>query len=293
MEELIASGKVKDVYSEGDRLRFEFTDKISVFDKPIPSMIPHKGSVLCKLSAFWLEMTKDIIENHFIELKADNEMVVRKFDIIDEPTTESSNFLIPLEFIVRHYMAGSFHRRLTDGRADPEDYGIEEVEYGMKLPRPVFDVTTKFEKVDRLLDTEEALRIGGITMEELENIKDSILRIDSFIAGSAVGGGLIHVDGKKEFAMDADRNPVLVDTFGTPDEDRFWDFEAYAQGEQIELSKEFVRKWYIDSGYHQSLKDARSRGAAEPPIPGLPNEMINKASELYVSMYKRLTGEEF
>ena len=38
--ELIRTGKVKEVYDEGDVLLFKFTDKISVFDKIIPNKIP-------------------------------------------------------------------------------------------------------------------------------------------------------------------------------------------------------------------------------------------------------------
>ena len=41
--------------------------------------------------------------------------------------------------------------------------------------------------------------------------------------------GLIHVDGKKEFALGPNREPVLVDSFGTLDEDRWWDAEAYEE----------------------------------------------------------------
>ena len=40
--ELISEGKVKRVYSVDDEtLEFEFTDKVSVFDKVIPSLIEH------------------------------------------------------------------------------------------------------------------------------------------------------------------------------------------------------------------------------------------------------------
>ena len=70
--------------------------------------------------------------------------------------------------------------------------------------------------------------------------------------------GLIHVDGKKEFALGPGRKVVLVDTFGTLDEDRWWDAEAYSNGECIELSKESVRTHYIETG-HQKILESCSR----------------------------------
>ena len=45
----IMTGKVKEVYEvDADTLEFAYTDNISVFDKIIPSKIPHKGETLCR-----------------------------------------------------------------------------------------------------------------------------------------------------------------------------------------------------------------------------------------------------
>ena len=93
--------------------------------------------------------------------------------------------------------------------------------------------------------------------------------------------------------MDQERRLMLVDTFGTADEDRFWDLEAYQKGEQIELSKEFVRQYYRKIGYHQALMEAREAGGPEPDIPPLPEEVTKEVSDLYVALFERLTGEKF
>jgi phosphoribosylaminoimidazole-succinocarboxamide synthase len=86
---------------------------------------------------------------------------------------------------------------------------------------------------------------------------------------------------------------VLVDSFGTLDEDRWWDAETYESGEIVSLSKEFVREHYIASSHHKELYAARDEGREEPPIPALPQEIIDKTAALYSSMYERLTGQEF
>ena len=155
------------------------------------------------------------------------------------------------------------------------------------------EVTTKFEKFDRNITTEEALEISNITEEELNSIFDVVLKVDALIEREAAKNGLIHVDGKKEFALGPNRKVVLVDTFGTLDEDRWWDAEAYANGECIELSKEFVRTHYIETGHQTELKKARDEGTEDPPIPELPQSVIDQTAELYASMYERLTSEKF
>ena len=120
-----------------------------------------------------------------------------------------------------------------------------------------------------------------------------MLKIDALIEREAAKNGLIHVDGKKEFALGPGRKIVLVDTFGTLDEDRWWDAEAYANGECIELSKESVRTHYIETGHQAALKAARDSGTEDPAIPALPQNVIDTTADLYASMYERLTSEHF
>ena len=137
------------------------------------------------------------------------------------------------------------------------------------------------------------MQISNLTEQEFDSLLDSLLRIYAIIEREAGKRGLIHVDGKKEFALGEGRRPVLVDSFGTLDDYRWWDAETYSKGQIVSLSKEFVREHYIDIGHHEALYDARERGIEEPPIPALPQEMIDRTAQLYASMYERLTGAEF
>jgi phosphoribosylaminoimidazole-succinocarboxamide synthase len=84
-----------------------------------------------------------------------------------------------------------------------------------------------------------------------------------------------------------------VDSFGTLDEDRWWDAEEYAKGTIVQLSKEFVRQHYVRTGHQEQLRLARESGKPEPAIPALPDEVIAQTAALYASMYERLTGTEF
>jgi phosphoribosylaminoimidazole-succinocarboxamide synthase len=308
---LINQGKVKEVYDIGsDELLFQFSDRISVFDQIIPSQIPRKGESLNGESSFWFEKVESMgIKTHFIDTPEPNQMRVKKVRVIhdyEKLTSDLTNFQIPLECILRWYCAGSFYAALKSGKKKPEDFGLDHMpEYGERLSEPFFEATTKFEKVDRKLSHEETLRISGLSGDELDEIRDICIRIDEMMQKEVEKRGLIHVDGKKEFAMDKDRNIMLIDTFGTADEDRWWDAEQYAKGNIVEFSKEFVRKYYENDiwypcpncsekfSYKQLLDSTRDANLSDPAIPKLPPEMIAKTAELYADLYARITGKEF
>ena len=124
-------------------------------------------------------------------------------------------------------------------------------------------------------------------------MRETVLTIDRAMQEEVGPRGLLHVDGKKEFAIDDAGALMVVDTFGTADEDRFWDKDAYVRGRQVDFSKEFVRQHYRQSGYFDQLTQAREHGRAEPAIPPLPPLLVDEVSRLYTTVFERLTGEPF
>ncbi len=297
--ELLVSGKVKDVYElDDDRLRFRFTDRISVFDKVIPSTIPGKGESICRTSAHWFEIAHQMnIDSHFISTTSKNEMDVKRVGQpmnLKMPEAERNGNMIPLEFICRHFIAGSLWDRLKKGKVSKEQLEITgEPESGQRLPEPFFELTTKFEEFDRPISFEEAITSFGVRKEELDEVREITLKMDEGIASEVENRGLLHADGKKEFAIGSEGQIMLIDTFGTADEDRFWDRKSYDDGRFIELSKEFVRQYYRGTGYHDSLTDARENGTSEPDVPALPQQMIEDTGKLYADLFERITGQEF
>jgi phosphoribosylaminoimidazole-succinocarboxamide synthase len=278
---LLMKGKVKEVYEiDEDELEFLFTDKISVFDKIVPSQIPFKGETLCRTSAHWFEIVEKMgIKTHYISVTSANRMRVRRVNVIKDYgliNERTTNYLIPLEFICRYYVAGSLFDRIKKGTVKAKELGFSEnqkIRYGDKLEQPFFEQTTKLEKVDRLLTKDEALKISGLTEEEYDKIKEKVLSIDEKVHSQVEKRGLIHVDGKKEFAFDPSRNLMIIDTFGTADEDRFWDKEKYELGEYVELSKEYVRQYYRTTNYFDRLSYAREHRLEEPEIPPLTDDV--------------------
>ncbi|MFZ0830227.1 MAG: phosphoribosylaminoimidazolesuccinocarboxamide synthase [Thermoplasmata archaeon] len=294
-------GKVKEIYEiSPTELEFRFTNDISVFDKHIPSEIPYKGETLARTAAFWFEMcTRQGVPHHFLRLSSPTSMRVRRVQVVPKPKTlgpRPKNYLVPLEVIVRYYVAGSIWDRIKAGSVHPEDLDFprtKPVEYGAKLPTPFFELTTKLEPVDRLLTTPEALELAAIDRHQLDEIRELCFKIDHGISAEIEPRGLLHVDGKKEFAIDAEGRLMVVDTFGTADEDRFWDKGAYERGRTVDFSKEFVRQHYRTTGYYDQLTASRTAQREEPPIPPLPPLLIDEVSRLYTTVFQRLTGVPF
>ncbi len=269
-------GKVKEVYEVSPtELEFRFTNDISVFDKHIPSEIPHKGETLARTAAHWFELLNRLeVPHHFLRLSGPTSMRVRRVRVVPQPKTlgpHPKGYLVPLELIVRYYLAGSMWDRVKAGKVTPEELGFptgKTLEYGVPLPEPHFEVTTKLEPVDRLLTIPEALALSALDRRQLDQVRETILRVDEAMQAEIGPRGLIHVDGKKEFGVDDAGVLMVVDTFGTADEDRFWDKDAYERGRQVDFSKEFVRQHYRSTGYYDALQKSREAAHARAADPG-------------------------
>jgi phosphoribosylaminoimidazole-succinocarboxamide synthase len=294
-------GKVKEIWEiSPTELEFRFTNDISVFDKHIPSEIPHKGETLARTAAHWFGLCDRLgIRHHCRSLSGPSSLRVERVRVEADVAKLGPNprdYLIPLEFIVRYYLAGSMWDRVRAGKVRSEELGFpagKQLSYGEKLPEPHFEVTTKLEPVDRLLTWPEARTLSGLDDRRMNEVREMILKIDAAMAQEIEPRGLLHVDGKKELAIDGQGAIMVVDTFGTADEDRFWDKGAFERGRTVDFSKEFVRQHYRQSGYYDALQKARENDQPEPPIPPLPPLLVDEVSRLYTTVYQRLTGEPF
>jgi len=111
-----------------------------------------------------------------------------------------------------------------------------------------------------------------------------------FAAGQAAAAerGLILVDTKYEFGLDASGQVLLIDEVHTPDSSRFWLAASYAQrhGEGMEpesVDKEFLRLWFAK----------RCDPYADVVLPEAPAELVAELSRRYVMLYETLTGLPF
>jgi len=268
-------GKVKDIYDLGNgRLLFLFTDRISAYDIVLPTEIPRKGEVLCKLAAFWFDHLK--VPNHMVEMTGKNKMMVRQLK------------MIPVECVVRGYLYGSLYDRLLKGEVK---LPVEPV-VAQKLAQPTFDPTTKSDVKDEPITTEQILEEGWLSTDQLEELRTKSLSIYRTMSERAENAGFILADLKLEFGFDEEENIILADSIG-PDEFRLWPKEHYHPGRvQESYDKQPVRDWLSKIGYKKILDKARSEGQPVSPPPKLPPELVQEISKRYIVAYERLTGHK-
>ncbi len=266
-------GKVKDVYEmDEEHLLFVFTDRVSAFDIVLPSTIPRKGEVLCKLAAYWFDYLKT--PNHMVRLMDERRMVVRKLK------------MIPVECVVRGYLYGSLYERVARGEIHlPVDTVL-----ATRLSEPIFDPTTKSDVKDEPITPEQILEEGWLDRERIDTLREKSLDIYKAMNQRADRAGFILADLKLEFGFDEEENILLGDSIG-PDEFRLWPKTDYAPGKpQESYDKQPIRDWLSKVGYKKSLDEARKAGEPIPRPPDLPAELIAETSKRYIAAYERLTG---
>ncbi|MCK5454429.1 MAG: phosphoribosylaminoimidazolesuccinocarboxamide synthase [Calditrichia bacterium] len=279
---LLNRGKVRDIYDAGKHLLFVTTDRISAFDVVMDSGIPHKGLVLSQISKYWFDVTKNIVENHFITdnvaeypepfnryetLLKGRSMLVRKTDPVQ------------VECIVRGYLSGSAwkeYRNTTNlfGYQLPDD-----LQNSSKLPVPLFTPSTKATSGhDINITFEEMQKTVG---DELSR-KLKVISLAIYQAGfqEAQTKGIIIADTKFEFGT-LDDQIILIDEVLTPDSSRFWPAADYETGRnQASLDKQYLRDYLETLDWDKT-----------PPPPALPDEIVNNTSKKYQEILRILTGK--
>jgi phosphoribosylaminoimidazole-succinocarboxamide synthase len=75
---------------------------------------------------------------------------------------------------------------------------------------------------------------------------------------------------------------ILIDEVLTPDSSRFWPSAEYAPGRsQPSFDKQFVRDYLERIGWNK-----------QPPVPPLPDDIVEGTREKYLDAYRLLTGRE-
>jgi phosphoribosylaminoimidazole-succinocarboxamide synthase len=268
----VASGKVRELYElDDERLALVATDRISTFDVVLPTEIPDKGRVLTGLAGFWFARTRDLVPNHLLELRSDGRTTVAR-----------RLRMLPLECVVRGYLAGSGWKDYlatgsTSGHRLAE--GLRESE---RLPEPIFTPSTKaVTGHDENVDAATAAQlIGAERFDEVERTALALYRFASEYAGAR---GIIIADTKFEFGLDDTDRLVLADEVFTPDSSRFWPADEYEPGRgQPSFDKQYVRDFCEAQAWDKT-----------PPGPELPADVVAGTRARYVEAFERLTGVPF
>jgi phosphoribosylaminoimidazole-succinocarboxamide synthase len=311
-------GKVRDVYELGTDLLIVATDRISAFDYVLGSGIPDKGKVLTQLSGFWFERMGDLVPHHLISMDADS---------FPEPARRHAAQLrgrtmlvrrtnpVPIECVARGYLSGSGWKEYQQTGSVcgvPLPSGLRESD---RLPEPIFTPATKADSGhDINISEEEAGRLVGADL--VARLKALTLEIYRRGVAHAESKGIIIADTKFEFGLTAVARSaeaglgaeapegaegglarrsaagaegglaaneiVLIDEVLTPDSSRFWPRSQYEPGHgQPSFDKQYVRD------YLEQIKWNK-----QPPVPSLPDDVIQRTREKYVEAFRLLSGRE-
>jgi phosphoribosylaminoimidazole-succinocarboxamide synthase len=273
--ELIHSGKVRDVYADGDDLLLVASDRVSIYDVVLPTPVPGKGRILTQLSLWWFDRLGDIVPNHVISATdvpaqwAGRAIRCQRLD------------MVPVECIARGYLAGlglAAYNEAGVVSGVPLPPGLVEAS---RLPEPVFTPTTKaaaghdepmtFDEVTGLTGAQAAAELRRVTLEVYQRG-----------AGLAAERGIIVADTKLEFGWGKDGTLVLADEVLTPDSSRFWPADSYSPGRpQHSFDKQYLRDWSTSTGWDRTA-----------PGPEIPADVLDVLTARYTELFERITGQQ-
>ena len=274
-------GKVRDNYTKDNKRVIIVSDRLSAFDRVL-TLIPFKGQVLNQMATFWFEQTKDIIQNHVIEVPDPNVVIGRECR------------LLQMEMVVRGYLTGvtttsawyNYERGVRDFCGNVLPDGMKK---NQKFDKPILTPSTKAEHGghDESVSGDQIVEKGILTQEQYAQIAEASLKLFARGVEIAAKQGIILVDTKYEFGIDAEGKIVLIDEIHTPDSSRFWFADEYearlASGEeQKKIDKEYLREWLADRGF---------RGEGE--IPAIPDDIRIETARRYIEAYELITGQKF
>jgi phosphoribosylaminoimidazole-succinocarboxamide synthase len=272
-------GKVRDVYDiDGDYLVMVVSDRISAFDVVLPEGIPHKGQILNRIAAKFLDATDDILPNW-------------KIAVPDPAVTVGSKCeLFKVVMVIRGYLAGHAWREYKAGKRTLCGVQLPDgMVENQKFPEPIITPTSKaMEGHDEDVTREEIISSGLVGAEDYAKLEEYTRAIFQRGTEIAAQQGLILVDTKYEFGK-RDGKIYLMDEVHTPDSSRYFYADGYeerlARGErQKQLSKEFVREWLMSNGF---------QGLEGQKVPEMTPEVVNGITERYIELYENITGERF
>ena len=281
---LLARGKVRDNYAVGDdRILMVASDRLSAFDVIMGEPIPGKGVLLTRMALFWFDKLGHLCPNH---LTGDApESVVTPGEVAqvkDRSMLVKRLKPIPVEAVVRGYLAGSGWKEYQEGQAVcgvPLPPGLTNA---AKLPAPIFTPAAKaaMGEHDENISFEQVVAIVG--PELAAQIRDTSIRIYEAAAAIALEKGMIIADTKFEFGLDSDGTLVLMDEVLTPDSSRYWPVEGYDEALRTganppSYDKQFVRDWLETQPWDKT-----------PPAPRLPREVVAKTAAKYQEALDRL-----
>jgi len=280
---LIHQGKVRDSFALDDKhMLIVASDRLSAFDVVLPDPVPGKGVLLTKVSNFWFEKTRDIIDNHLTGLSISDVIADPRLVALLEDRSVVVRRLnpLPVEAIVRGYLIGSGWNDYQQtgsvcGITLPP--GLRQAE---KLPEVLFTPSTKAAAGDHDENVDFATIVNLIGEDLAKQVRDASIKIYEFAARYALERGIIIADTKFEFGLDGEGRLYLMDEVLTPDSSRFWPKDSWRlDTSPPSFDKQFVRDYLETLDWNK-----------QSPGPRLPPAIIESTVQNYAKACQILTG---
>lgn len=283
---LIARGKVRDNYAVGeDRILMVASDRLSAFDIVLPQPVPGKGVILTEMALFWFHKLRHVVPHHLTG--EDPESVVADDE---KPLVRGRAMLVkrlrplPVEAVVRGYLAGSGWKEYQQGGAVCGVRLPPGLRNASRLPEPIFTPATKAAvgDHDENISFERMREIIGTDLAH--QLRDTALRLYREAAAYALERGIVIADTKFEFGLDELGQLTLMDEALTPDSSRFWPADQVHEGENPpSYDKQPIRDWL--------QREYPGFGSAGLP-PGLvvPEDVIQACVARYRQAQRILSG---
>ena len=197
-------GKAKQLIPTDDRAIViqRFKNSATAFNGEKKGEFEGKGALNNAMSCMLFSRLEEAgIPTHFINWENANDMKVHRLDII------------PLEVVVRNFVAGSLKRRTGLGEGTPMSSPIVETYY------------KKDELGDPILADTHVFALDLASPDELAELKAFALKVNDVLRPIFREAGLKLVDFKLEFGWDSAGRLILGDEI-SPDTARIWDAET-------------------------------------------------------------------
>ena len=281
----LPGGKVRERFvvptDTGDALLLVASDRISAYDAVLPTPIPDKGRVLTGLTDFWLDHLAGVVPDHRIATGPDAmpDVVADLVARLDGRAMLCRRArVVPFECVARGYLAGS---GWTEYAATGTVCGVElpsGLREGDRLPEPIFTPATKAE-AGHDVNVDLAAVADAVGLDLANQLRDVTLDLYGRAAEHAARCGILLADTKLELGF-VDGALTLVDEVCTPDSSRFWPADRWEPGgPQPSFDKQYVRDWLTTSGWDRT-----------PPAPQLPDDVVARTRERYLTAFEHLAG---
>jgi phosphoribosylaminoimidazole-succinocarboxamide synthase len=186
---------------------------------------------------------------------------------------------LPVEAVVRGYLAGSGFKEYTKTGAILDHALPKGLLDGSALPEPIFTPSTKAaEGHDEAITGARCSEILG--PDVFRKVHDTSIALYKMGRDRAAKAGVILADTKFEFGHAPDGSLVLIDEVLTPDSSRYWPASTWQPGRaQPSYDKQFVRDWLEAQPWNKTA-----------PGPTLPADVVAKTQALYQECLERLTS---